>query len=213
MLIVILGPDGSGKTTISTIVKNESARIGFNYCIFLETNFSILPTISTIKNFLLSPFNISLENKYAHSPGEYMAGMKGPINSFLKSVILLVWYSIDYFLGRKIVSNANRDHGLVIFARYYYDFYYQRVHRKLPAQLVKFFEYFIPEPDVIIFLSRDRLSIYDDKPELSVDEIQVQNEIILSEFSEKDNFYVVDARDGVDSTVSAAIDIIKLARR
>jgi len=208
MLIVIIGPDGCGKTTIAEGVITSFGS-SFNTKEHIATNFGVLPTFGDIKTVLKKIVGKHHVNPYAHEDGEYLAGMKHKPNSTFKSLILSLWYGFDYILGHFKVKHAKNNNGLIIFARYFYDFYYQRVHTNLPHFFCKMIELFIPQPDIIIFLRREPDSIYKIKPELTKDEIERQNNAILLHFQDYKNFYVIDAEFGYESTLKKINELLQ----
>jgi len=208
MLVVIIGPDGCGKTSIAEGVVSE-VNSSFLVKEHIATNFGILPTFGDIKKFLKKIVGLKHTNKRAHEDGEYLAGMKHEPNSKLTSSILCLWYGLDYFLGGLKIRSANRKNKLVIFARYFYDFYYQRVHLNLPHLLCNLIEFFIPTPDLIIFLKRDPESIFKIKPELTIKEIERQNSQIVRNLSNRKDFHIIDAEQGYDKTLKQIKELIE----
>lgn len=209
MLISILGPDGCGKTTIAEKVVSLTNEKGQMVAIHKATLFGIMPTFSYFKVKLYGLFGCEYRNKHEHKEGELLAGMKHKPNSFLKSTLLLFWYSLDYFLGTSLVKEAKEHGKLIIFARYYYDFYYQRVHLNLPPLLIRALELIVPTPDIIIFLKRDPEAIFKIKPELSVLEIQRQNDSIESSLGGRGNFYKLDNNCSINDTIKEVLEIIE----
>ena len=86
--IIILGPDGSGKTTLSDKLaekikaeKRSVKRINFS--------FGIMPPISSVLR----------RKKHKYLPeGETNSGMVVPLPLVI-SVLLAIWYGIDHLLG------------------------------------------------------------------------------------------------------------------
>lgn len=207
MLVVIIGPDGCGKTTIADGV---IASLGgtFSSTEHIATNFGILPTFGQIKTFIKRVIGRKHVNEYEHPEGEYLAGMKHKPNSAFKSSVLCLWYGLDYILGHFKVRRAKKNNGLIIFARYFYDFYYQRVHVNLPHFLCRAIGLFVPTPDVIIFLQRNPESIFKIKPELTKDEIRRQNNSILLKFSGWERFYIINAECGYEDSLQQVKELL-----
>ena len=124
--------------------------------------------------------------------GGYLAGMEAPVNSAAKSAILAAWYSIDYLLGTGLVRRARKSGDVIVFTRYYYDYYYQRVHLNAPIWVIRSLEVLVPKPDCILFLNRPARKVFDEKPELSVSEIERQVSVIRQRLSGKRSFYEID---------------------
>jgi thymidylate kinase len=204
MLIIIIGPDGSGKTTIANQVQKKMKIIGLNSR-HLKLNFEILPKI---RDFL-NPF---LKNKIVntHIEGEYYVGMKDkPISKF-KGVLLVTWYSFDYFLGRFLLYRWNKANDVTIFARYYYDYYFQRGHLNTPHWYLNILKILIPKPDYIFTIIRDAKNIFDLKPELSVNEIRRQQAKIDCFLLNEENAYSINGLKGIEDTTQQIMKILNL---
>ena len=63
---------------------------------------------------------------------------------------------------------------MVLFDRYYYDYYFQPGHKNTPHWLVDIFRIFAPKPDVVLLLQADPEKIHARKPELTIEEIARQ---------------------------------------
>ena len=202
MLIIIIGPDGSGKTTIANEIQELMTKKGVK-AHHLAMNFEILPKLRDIVN----PF---IKNKIVdtHIEGELNVGMKDKPNSQIKGVVLATWYAMDYFLGRFKLYRWNRNNDAVIFARYFYDYYFQRVHINTPHWYLDILQMLVPKPDFIFTITRDAQSIFDLKPELSVTEIQRQQNEIDKFLKSKKNAYSIDGNKGIDVTMQKIIKIL-----
>ena len=206
MLIALIGPDGSGKTSVAHGIIASSENLGFNSSQLFECNFHILPTFSEIRDKILK--NDSTVQQNSMEKNQYLSGMNAP-SPIIKASIIFFWYTLDYALGRFSTRAANKEKKILIFGRYYHDFFFQRVNRNLPNILIKALEHLIPKPDLLIFLKRDPSAIFSQKPELTVEEIELENNIIVKEFSKRDNFHIIDAEQGLDNTISSVISTIK----
>jgi thymidylate kinase len=202
MLIIIIGPDGSGKTTIANeiidIMKKRDIKTHH-----LAMNFEILPKLRD----LINPFRVN-KIEVSHVEGEYYGGMKNKANSKIKGMILATWYTIDYFLGNIKLIKWNYNNEIVIFARYFYDYYFQRGHINTPKYYLRILEVFIPKPDFIFTIKRNAKDIFDLKPELSIEEIQRQQDIIDTLLLKKDNAYIIDGNKGIDDTLDQIMQIL-----
>ena len=202
MLIVILGPDGCGKTTIADGLCEILSKRNISTH-HLAMNFEILPKLRDIVN----PF---IKNKIVdtHIEGELNVGMKDKPNSQMKGVVLATWYAMDYFLGRFKLYSWNRNNDAVIFARYFYDYYFQRGHINTPHWYLDILQVLVPKPDFIFTITRDAQSIFDLKPELTVTEIQRQQYEIGKLLKSKKYAYTIDGKMGVDDTMQKIIKIL-----
>lgn len=168
--IVILGPDGCGKTTFSDELSSQLRKS--------------ITKIYTFK-FILPELSKFIFKKRKKIFVRKHSGMVKPLLP-LHSSLLAFWYGIDFFLGHfiKLFSKYN----LIICVRSYHDFFYQRAHRKLNVNIPKFFLSIGPKPDLIILLNRNPKQIYIDKNELTEDEICIQYERIRQLLGNEPNF-------------------------
>ncbi|AMG29789.1 hypothetical protein AL542_04865 [Grimontia hollisae] len=197
-MIVLIGPDGCGKTTIAEkIISNKAC-----YDEIRSKNFGIIPQAKFINKAMCRICGKDYINKYEHKEGEYMAGMKHRPNSLFKEVILFMWYLLDYILGHFHGKRKN-----IIFTRYYYDYFYQRQHINLPKWMPIVFHCLIPKPSFVFFLHQNPIDIYNRKPELSLEEIQRQNEEIIK-LKNRFNIIEVDASKGIDATYIQILRIL-----
>lgn len=202
MLIVIIGPDGSGKTTIANelVSRHKNKNIRSHH---LGMHFEILPKLRDIINpFLKKKVIVS------HVEGEYYGGMKNPPSSKLKGMILVAWYALDYLLGNFRLSKWTKKGHVVIFARYYYDYYFQRGHLNTPHWYIKMLEILVPNPDYIFTIKRDPEDIFKLKPELSIEEIGRQQNVIDNLLEKKKNAYVIDGNSGIEDTLEQIMLIL-----
>jgi thymidylate kinase len=200
-MIVIIGPDGSGKTTIANelILKLKADNINATHS---TMHFEILPPL---KNFI-NPF---LKNKIdsSHEEGALHVGMKKP-NSVIKGLVYVIWYAFDYFLGSFKVLKTKQKKEVIIFARYYYDYYYQLGHLNTPKWIIKIFENLVPKPNFIFTISRSAKAIYKLKPELTVKEIERQQIEIEKIFYKRNNAFIINGDKGIEDTTKQILEII-----
>lgn len=192
-LIIILGPDGCGKTTLADLVtlhfKKEKNVANYNF------SFSILPTISQILG----------RSKEKNPEGLKNSGMVNPLGH-ARCLVLTIWYGIDYVLGWIKIKDKQND--LVICARSYHDFFYQRAYLQSFSTVVKFFLWLGPKPDLIIVPVRKSKDIYDKKPELNRKEIELQYKRIKKNLENYNYFVEIDASNGLKKTVDKTLKTI-----
>lgn len=199
--IVLIGPDGAGKTTIAQRLCDRSISNGFSGATHGATNFEILPTFSQMKSWLAG--RGKGEPRYIEGFKGIHSGMRQRPNSIVKSVVLMSWYAIDLNLGRFVIRDARADNRLLCFARYFYDYYFQIANKNTPRWMLRLLEYLVPRPDIVFVLKRDSKDIYALKPELTVEEIERQQAVIDNLARSRSWFVNIDASKGVDATVQA----------
>lgn len=187
--IVVLGPDGSGKTTVADSLATELAAEGYTVS-RRDFSFGVMPSISRV---------LGRRERSAASAGQSDSGMVKPLSRG-RAAILACWYGIDHLLGRWMLRRRS-SRKLVIFARSYHDFLYQRAYLKLPQAIPRFFLTLGPKPDLIAIPMRDPRAIRDQKPELSVAEIAEQYARISGRLQRYPYFASIDASAGVPVVV------------
>lgn len=188
--IAIIGPDGAGKTTVANNIENIYA----GKVVHKAANFEILPTFTEIKNFLI----FSKQNKRNEEGYKgFHSGMQQNPNHLIKSFVLILWYMIDLNLGRINLARAKKNDELYVFARYFYDYYFQIANKSVPHIFLDLFLKLVPKPDLVFYIKRDARDIYEGKPELSLDEIIRQQDVIEILAKRNDNFCIVDGSHGI----------------
>jgi thymidylate kinase len=86
-----------------------------------------------------------------------------------------MYYSWDYLLGRWIIGRAKTHGDLVVFDRYFYDWFIHSCYERIPRWLFPFFRRVFPRPDVVVHLCNDPETVHRRKPELTVRQIEEQN--------------------------------------
>ncbi len=171
IFVCFIGPDGSGKTTASQAIKRDM-KYAFSDVLYYHGHLGILPELKVFYNMVASVLNRT--RKKAES-NENTTSSEAEVVGRLKAVVYMLYYSMDYCLGHFLIRRAKGQGKLVLFDRYFYDYYINGTHRKIPEWLFKLISYLIPKPDLVIWLKADPAAIYKRKPELSVEQIKWQN--------------------------------------
>ncbi len=167
VLLVLLGPDGSGKSTIAEhILRSEIIRKLFMKKMYFHRQFDFLPPLRKY-------FSLFTKSKANHPPAPLQTKTFG----MFRAMVYPLYYGISYFLGHPLVWKQKACAGLMIFDRYFYDYLMQRELMKCPKWLIFWIAKLIPKPDILIYLRTQPEIIYDRKQELTMDEIQRQNEV------------------------------------
>ncbi len=112
----------------------------------------------------------------------------------------VAYYALDLFIGRLKLRRMRAQWNLIIFDRSFYDYYFQLGYGKCPRWFLNLLGILVPKPDLAIFLDRDAREIYESKPELTVEEIERQQDAIRKFLSRKQFGCVINARAGVEAT-------------
>lgn len=175
LFVCLLGPDGSGKTTLSRALEE---RIG---PLFAETEqfhslSGVLPRLGGLKKLVYGLRGRPVPD----SPlkGVAMPGVVARPMPALRSATYILYYGLEYVLYRLTIRRKLRRNHLVIFDRYFYDYYLMRIHANAPRRLLDAFARCIARPDVLFVMLADPEAIFRRKPELTPEEIDRQQKVL-----------------------------------
>ena len=122
-----------------------------------------------------------------------------------------MFFNLDYFFGYwcSIRWKIAKGH-LVIFDRYYYDYYLDKLRYRLSIsdKMLDLFKVIIPKPDITFILVGDPQTLYERKREISVQEIQAQIERLLKNKDKFNNSVVIDVNKSVEDVVKDVSEYI-----
>ena len=201
IFVVILGPDGSGKTTISNTLSTN-----WKFTVppgkepaYIHGDFKVLPRLRILRELWARcrKREISPEPNYT----KRHAGAEAIPHSLRKSICYLAYYYWGYLFGHlKVNSILGKDH-LIVADRYFYDYFFQRGNMHLPHKLLRVLSWFIPRPNLVVVLEADPQAIYDRKPELTIQEIERQQLILREMASWLPNVVKIRSDIGIEETV------------
>ena len=196
-LVVLIGPDGSGKTTLANKLLETLPRLLFAEGHYIYSRFCIIPEL---KSF----FSSGITEKLG---GDKKVQAKKRL-SLMRSTIMILYYSLDFALGNfKMIFWKSRGH-IVVTDRYYYDYYMQPHWKNMPRWLLRFCEITVPKPDMILFLYCQPDIIHKRKPELGVEEIARQQNTVKSLAFRLKPTIQIPTEGGLEITEKAAIAAI-----
>ena len=204
-MVAILGPDGSGKTTLAEALCVRLQSKPFKDTKHIATHVGILPQLKIFKS------GGKKRHKYEPTVGdnvEYLSGMNQAESGLIKRLVYVTWYALDFFLGRFPIMRWRALGHLVIFARYYDDYYYQRSHARTPWFFIKLMGLIVPKPDFTLIIHRSASQIFVDKPELTIEEIERQQNAIIKAVGGRSSVFVIDANSGIEQMIEDAAAII-----
>ena len=198
LFLVIIGPDGSGKTTVAEAIISFWEETFHKVPFYIHGDFSVLPRLKILRILLakISGRKLPPDTDYTKKH----SGAKIVPHSLYKSLLYLSYYFWDYILGHFKILIAKGSNRLVIADRYFYDYFFLRGNMKLPHWLLRLLSCFIPKPDLTVFLDADAEIIYARKNELTIDEIERQ-QAILGKIKWLPNFIIIDTHNGISQTV------------
>ncbi|MBE0427872.1 MAG: hypothetical protein IBX72_14660 [Nitrospirae bacterium] len=200
IFVVLIGPDGSGKsTTVNNLIELEIKRL-FQKKYYFHGHFPFLPELKKIAGFFkrnkkevingtqsLRGKTEAISKTWIAMPSDGNDGggtLSGETHrenqqpfSFLRSMIYPFYYGLNYFLGHFFVWKEKARGNLIIFDRYFYDYFIQGQYDNCPRWLLYTIAKAIPKPDIVIYLKNDPEVIFNRKSELTVEEIKRQQDI------------------------------------
>ncbi|MDT8308005.1 MAG: hypothetical protein RQ866_00630 [Bacteroidales bacterium] len=171
IFIALIGPDGSGKSTVSDRLI-ESLDGLFPATQYYHGRFDIIPDLRTYLNALRK---VTGRKKLPPVAGGVDAVHKLDTFSRGRALLYLCYYCFDFILGYGKVFYCKATGRLMIFDRYYYDYFVMDHFSRLPQFIFKTLRFLLPEPDLVIYLKNTPETIHQRKPELTVDQITRQN--------------------------------------
>lgn len=166
-MVVLLGPDGSGKSTIARLTL-ERVSGSFHGGRIQYWRPYLLPAMGKLKFW-----NPSKEIATNPRPHDH------PKQNRFKSLLRFFYYLADYLIGHPIkIYWAKVKKNIIIFDRYYYDYLVDlfRYQFNIPNWLPKLFLPIIPVPDLTIYLDAEPEELHKRKQELSLHELKRQVE-------------------------------------
>ena len=173
IFVVLIGPDGSGKSSIAKGLVDSLAEL-FPGTHYYHGRFGLIPKL---RSFLNLARHLLGRKPLPPPPSGIHAVQNVPPHGMLRASIYLLYYSIDYFLGHWIIRHACGNSQMVVFDRYFYDYFMQDLFRHLPRWFLKPLMVILPQPDLVIYLRNIPEVIHRRKSELTVEEIERQNEV------------------------------------
>jgi thymidylate kinase len=217
--VALIGPDGSGKTTVSRRLETElglpmaSIYMGVN----MYSSGVTLPHIRLIR-FLRQRRhgddpNLTSDIREAGSQAKKAA--PGPIASIRSGLRLASWLAEESY--RLLVARRHTRRGrIVVFDRHFFaDFFAEDVDappaspRPVARRIHEFvLTHVYPRPDLTVYLDAPAEVVYERKPEGTIERLQRRREAYLALLSALPEHVVVDASlpaDEVVNQVAAAI--------
>lgn len=200
--VIVLGPDGSGKSTlISGLFKHVIKNSLYDIVHHFHWRPALLPLLSDLLPSL-SPVTKKTGDTSRIGGNPHSA----PPASELSSYFRLLYYSSDYVAFWPFIELEKKRGALIVFDRYFDDFIVDPKRTRLNPnlKLARRFQKFIPQPDKIIVLRCDAETATQRKPELSLSEYQRQQELYLEMAQTRKNSYVIDTSHSPEQSIEQA---------
>ena len=203
IMIVFEGTDGSGK---STIIEGIKPILDSTFPDGMFDYYHWRPGF--IKKEKRSADGTAIVVTDPHAKKPY-----GKIKSFAK----FAFFNLDYILGYwcKVRWMLAKGH-LVVFDRYYYDYYLDKIRYRLDISdsILNTFKGLIPKPDITFLLIGDANILYERKREISAEEIQKQIDTLKKNKDRFTNSFVIDVNQSVSEVVcNTASEILNICAK
>jgi thymidylate kinase len=158
--IVVLGPDGSGKTSLRSSFK----KLLLSECLELN-EFHWRPGII--------PYKISYSPRHASMKSDFGKPLSVRQRSRLVSTLLFLFIYFDFLLGSTLILSSKLRGKYVYYERYIYDVIIdqQRYGLDVGFKLRNLMCKLVIKPDLVVLLDGDPKIIHNRKPELTETEI------------------------------------------
>jgi thymidylate kinase len=157
LMLAVMGPDGSGKSTLIERLKKKAGPLFWWKAALFHFRPDVLGT--------------------TEDRGPVLEPHLEPPRDFLSSALKLGYYAADFCAGYvKTIRPGLIRSRLMIFDRYYHDLLVdQRRYRySAPLFLVRLVSHLIPHPDMFLILDASEATIHQRKQELSLEELRRQ---------------------------------------
>lgn len=199
--IVILGVDGSGKSTVIEAITPSLNTITNNQIVAKHFRPGLLPPLARLKG------------KQAVQIGPVLDPHGSTPSGTVGSLLRLTYLTLDYVLGYWLLLRPKiaKSPTVIVFDRYCYDMVLdpRRFRINLPVGLVRWFIRLAPKPDLIICLHGNPAVITARKNELPLVEVKRQTEALLAFAKQEPNAVLV----STEGTVEQARDDVLVALR
>jgi thymidylate kinase len=162
LIIVIMGLDGAGKTTLIKELETELSGV-----------FKVKTTYMGWNNFYLWPIKVYRNFKYKNIDTKKRKTLTDPIKRvglFENIIVFIELYS------RYLSSILDRNTEIIIFDRYFYDTIIRSKNQIFESILIPF----VPKPNLFLLLDAPNNVLYSRKKEISVENISLIKNLIYS---------------------------------
>lgn len=192
--VVLLGPDGCGKSTVGEKMI-EKLRYSFSPDKGLQIHWK--------------PVVFFRKRREHRAPTTNPHGK--PPRGALLSILFLHYHWIEYFLGALLqISRVKFRNGLVVIDRHYYDFLVdpRRYRLNPPGWVVRLGATLLPNPDLVFVLDAPAEVLQSRKQEVPIEETQRQRSAFQSLARSLKNGHVIDASQPPDQVANLIVQTV-----
>ncbi len=195
-MIVILGPDGVGKSTVAEKVA-DSLSAAFSDTHVLHLRPMMTPPLS---RFIRGRSNANTVKT---------VGVRDREPTALPSLVRVLYYGFDYVFGywfkiRPLLARGS----LIVFDRYFFDYFVDKDQKsvKLPESFLRSLFVLFPKPAFTIVLDADPALVHERRSDLPISEIERQNVGYARLANQYKNFTIVNANHDI-ATIANQISV------
>lgn len=207
-LIVFVGPDGSGKTTLLEKTTDYLKEFFLNEPALFHGGYELFPKLPTGTG--IASMKGKIHSGTSDMTAERMEQIKAKRSTISKLAtwIVVLYYTLEYVFGNALTVRLIRKNKWVFHDRYYYDWFIEPTSRDLIWERRGWLLSLVRNPDLIIHLFADGEMIHNRKPELSAEEIDIENHYLSRILCGCKN--VVDINTGNHSVDGVAAEIFRI---
>lgn len=190
LVVGVLGPDGSGKTTMVEHLEREVA-----------------PAFRRVRRFHFRPWFGKPGGRVVSDPHAQ------PPRTWLVGLVKTWMYIVDYWLGWvSLVMPAKIRSTLVLFDRYYHDSVVDSARYRLPRYFgpSRWFAFLVPQPDMWLVLHASPATLIDRKGELDYDTANVLAESYRALCRRLPNASLIDTEQELESALGDVVKTVRL---
>lgn len=205
LTIALMGPDGSGKTTVSDMLRQKLFPPD-QVILYKHGRPGYIPALRDVLNivrrvFRRAPLKSNPKGKEA---------VQDMVHGRALASIYVAYYFLDFWLD-EIYFKLSQRGAIRIFDRYWYDYFFLPSFVHLPRQMTLFC-HILPRADRLFILISEPEKIYARKKELTLGQIRFQNERALSLAAKRPEACVIRTDGGLDNTARALAEALGQAR-